>query len=63
MVFDSRTDLSEFEPKDVSGYNHPEEIFFPEIEYPPTAKEEDYEFPSITEEELRERERRNNVTL
>lgn len=44
MTFNPRR-IAEYEPQDISGYDHPEEIFFPEVSYPEVAKEEDLEFP------------------
>jgi hypothetical protein len=47
---------SEYEPHEESGYNHPEEDFFPEVSYPPLAKEEDLAFPSTRENETVKKE-------
>jgi hypothetical protein len=46
--------VSEYEPQQDTGYDHPEEVFFPEIVLPQKAREEDYEFPSVKEDTVRE---------
>jgi hypothetical protein len=39
----------EYQPHQDTGYDHPEEVFFPEILLPPKAREGDYETPATLE--------------